>query len=63
MCLIKTPKVPPAPPPLPRPESRQEEALRERRRLVRRQGQYLSPFAVTQSSYANPMAQKTLLGG
>jgi hypothetical protein len=62
MCLVRTPKAPPAPPP-PRPDSRQEEDLRERRRLVRRQGQFLSPFAVTQSSYANPLAGRTLLGG
>jgi len=63
MCLVRTPKAPPAPPPPARPESRQEEDLRERRRLVRRQGQFLSPFAVTPSATANPLAGRTLLGG
>ncbi len=63
MCLFKAPKAPPLPPPPPRLESKQDEELRERRRLVRRQGQYISPFAVTQSAYANPTPQKTLLGG
>lgn len=63
MCLFKTPKAPPPPPPPPRPESRQDEALRERRRLVRRQGQYISPFALTQQATANPTPLKTLLGG
>lgn len=63
MCLVRTPKAPPPAPPPPRPEQRLEEDLRERRRLVRRQGQFLSPFAVTQSPGANPLAGKTLLGG
>lgn len=62
MCLMKTPKMPTPPPPQ-RLESRQEEELRDRRRLLRRQGQYLSPYAVTQSAYANPLARKSLLGG
>ena len=62
MCLVRQPKPAPAPP-APRPESRAEEELRERRRLVRRQGQFLSPFAVTQSAASNPLAGKTLLGG
>ena len=62
MCLMKTPKMP-APPPPQRLEQRQEEELRERRRLMRRQGQYLSPYAVAASSWSNPLAQKTLLGG
>jgi hypothetical protein len=63
MCLFKSPKMPPPPPPPPRPETRQEEELRERRRLIRRQGQYISPFAVTPQSMANPYLHKTLLGG
>jgi hypothetical protein len=63
MCLIKPPKAPPPPPPPPRLESRQEEELRERRRLLKRQGQYISPFAVAQSAYGNPTPPKTLLGG
>ncbi len=62
MCLFKAPKAPPPPPPPPRPESKQDEELRERRRLVRRQGQYISPFAVTQPT-ANATPQKSLLGG
>lgn len=62
MCLFKSPKVTPPPPP-PRLESRQEEELRERKRLLKRQGQFLSPFAVTPQSRTNPFGQKTLLGG
>ena len=62
MCLFKSPKVTPPPQP-PRVEQRQEEELRERKRLLKRQGQYLSPFAVTPQSQSNPFTQKTLLGG
>ena len=62
MCLVKSPKMP-APPPVPRAEPRDEAELRERRRLVRRQGQFISPFATAAQSYANPVAPRTLLGG
>jgi hypothetical protein len=44
------------------PESKQEEELRERRRLSRRQGPFISPFAIAPTSFANPTPQKTLLG-
>jgi hypothetical protein len=36
--------------------------LRERRRLARRHGPYISPFALAQPTFANPTPQKTLLG-
>ena len=63
MCFFKTPKAPPPPPPPPTPESKDVEALRERRRLGKRQGQYISPFAVAQTGLMNPTPVKTLLGG
>lgn len=62
MCLFKTPKAPPPPPPPPTPASKQEEELRERRRLARRQGPFISPFALSTPSFVNPTPQKTLLG-
>jgi hypothetical protein len=36
--------------------------LRERRRLARRQGAFISPYALAQLSFVNPTPQKTLLG-
>ena len=63
MCLFKTPKAPPPPPPPPTPESKEVESLRERRRLIQRKGQYISPFAVANTGIANPTPVKTLLGG
>lgn len=62
MCLFKSPKVPPAPPPPPTQESKQEQELKERQRLVRRQGPFISPFAVAEASYGNATPTKTLLG-
>ena len=46
----------------PTPESKQEEEVRERRRLSRKQGPYISPFAVAQTGLTNPTPVKTLLG-
>ena len=65
MCFFKSPKAPPPPPPPPTPESKDVEALRERRRLGMRKGQYISPFAIaaTSSMLGNPTPPKTLLGG
>ena len=63
MCIFKSPKAPPPPPPPPTPESKDVEAVRERRRLGMRQGQYISPFAVAATGLSNPTPQKTLLGG
>lgn len=62
MCLFSSPKAPPPPPPPPTPASKQDEELRERRRLARRQGPFISPFALAAPTFANPTPQKTLLG-
>jgi hypothetical protein len=45
MCLFSTPKAPPPPPRPPQPESREQDEPRERKRLVRRQGDYRSLLA------------------
>jgi len=63
MCLFSTPKAPPPPPRPPQPESREQGEMNERRRLVRRQGPFYSPFALADSGFGNPTPQKTLLGG
>jgi hypothetical protein len=62
MCLFKSPKPPAPPPPPPTQESKQEEELRERRKLVRRQGPFISPYATAEASYGNVTPTKTLLG-
>jgi hypothetical protein len=36
--------------------------VRERRRLARRQGPFISPYALAAPTFANPTPQKTLLG-
>lgn len=62
MCLFKSPKPPPPPPPPPTQESKQEEELRARKKVAGLKGQYISPFAVAESSYSNGTPTKTLLG-
>lgn len=62
MCLFKSPKPPPPPPPPPTQETKQEEELRARKRILSRQGAFISPFATAQMGYANATPTKTLLG-